>query len=513
MCDSMTAERGRWADRAIALGFGGVFLLWMAGMLWDPARIAAGPVGFGLGLVIVGLCALAARWLLRVRDERRLTLAFGAAYLLLLGLHAGFVLYTARPVGWDVSILCNAANSSLSLYDSWTEYFVRCANNIPMTLLFQGWIRLLNRIGLSWLWYWCKLSLLNLLFIHAAVLLCGGVTARLTGKRRTAFGAMLLALCLFGLRPEVVVPYSDTMVQPCILAAFLCWLLARKQTRLSRRLLWYGLFGLAAGLGYQIKPPSAILLIALVCLWIVRARWRELRWFSLLAAAVFCAAFWVCSVPGRIALSRLQTLNPETDPLSPYHYLCIGLTGSGGFSQDMVEFSRSMNGWSAQEKRDAYLDCIREEYADTGVWGLLRHERDKFFAMGTDGSFYFGREGSEDLSEKKPDGTLGGLLQNYVYRDTAFYQSGVAPFQQGVWLAFCGLMVWVAWRQLRLCRPETSVLMLAFCGLVLFLLLFENRSRYLLSYLPVLTCLAAGALTAPPSSAPDRPIIVSTKPV
>ena len=102
--------------------------------------------------------------------------------------------------------------------------------------------------------------------------------------------------------------------------------------------------------------------------------------------------------------------------------------------------------------------------------------------------FRSGMEGGFHLEEQSDRNTLRGFLQNGFYIETEFYQNWFSAWMQGVWLMVCIRSALTILRKSD--APYSGIAKLSVLGLFLFLLLFENRSRYLFLYLPVILTIA-----------------------
>lgn len=130
------------------------------------------------------------------------------------------------------------------------------------------------------------------------------------------------------------------------------------------------------------------------------------------------------------------------------------------------------------------IEHIKDKLIAFGCIGYVQHLVDKLIWAGSDGTFFYGGEGDFHLEEQSSQNTLRGKLQNAFYIETDFYQKWFSSWLQGVWLLICirGTLSYFKKDD----NIFTSIAKLSIIGLFLFLLLFENRSRYLFLYLPVL---------------------------
>lgn len=390
------------------------------------------------------------------------------------------------PIGWDALEVNNSAE--YGLYNG--DYFVRYPNNLFMQMMLSGWLKLLKGIGfLSGL---RKMELLNLLFVDVAIGL-SVMTAKKMYGIKTADRVFACCILLFGFHPTLSIIYSDTLAMPFPIGVLFGIVYALKEKTRWKQVMYMCLAGILGSLGYHIKPTVLIIYIAIVI--VAFLRWKKgyftKQMFILLMGLILGSVITsgIIGVVEGPTKRELKKQHPDIVSVGLLHYIGLGLhsseddmSGYGGWNEEEIT-------WTQQHinhpnyKQEA-LQHIGDIIADYGALGYTEHLFNKMVWAGSDGTFFYGLEGEFHLEEQSDRETLRGWLQNGFYIETDFYQNWFAIWMQGVWLMVCIMGMLSVFRRSK--SAYGSIAKLSILGLFLFLMLFENRSRYLFLYLPVL---------------------------
>lgn len=325
---------------------------------------------------------------------------------------------------------------------------------------------------------------------------------------RTAFFC-LAATPLYLYAPIV---YTDTLSMPFAIWSVYAWSFIRFPGPLSSRM--YGLpacaaLGLLAGAGYLIKPVAAIGLLAFALDYFmccrryggIRPRVAGGARRLLVSAAPLVSAFavFVIIIFSFRAYVDYKGFGSRLDRNRsiPYtHWLLMGMNkpiieggtsyGYGGFSNEDLKLTRSFK--IHKDKEKAEIVKIRQRFEEFGLEGYASFLLKKVEWTWTDGTYYSPvKLGRFPL---KLNVLHKFVLPNKGKSNRLFL--GFTQLTQGIllFLVFSGALLSIR-------RGEGSAyrFMLATClGLMLFLVFWETRSRYLTFMIPVLVLMAAAAL-------------------
>ena len=493
-------------------------------------------VAFALGCACV--CARHARRRapLSERDVRAVMLAltalvFAAQLVLVRSLYAvpgwdaGTILEYAR---WKASGLPADAFYGSDVNEWVVGYLDIYPNNALLTFVLAGCYRLGALLGTDGLYVAC---LLGALCVSVGGLLTCLLVARLTGSHAVAFVSFALYALLFSLSPWISVPYSDTYA--ALFVALVLWLggrlfattgpgapLERGASIFARHgALWIAV-GAAALLGYLIKPTVLIVCMVLALVSLVRvARLAAPARFRLgLAGAgaigLVLAAGLVLGVVAPSVRAAMGAGDEAGAALGMSHFLMMGQNGetTGSFLQSDVDFSRSVA--DPAERSSMERAAAVERVASRSLAENVAFYANKLLYSFGDGTFLWAGEAGDGFFQTiLPQwGSLGSALRSLFYRDA--WQAGAdrGSFQTLAQIAWCAVLVLAALGGLSEARaawghrggvsrrgaahPLALVAMLAVLGLMLYLLVFECRARYLYCFGPAVTLCASVGLAA-----------------
>ncbi len=159
----------------------------------------------------------------------------------------------------------------------------------------------------------------------------------------------------------------------------------------------------------------------------------------------------------------------------------------GGFNAAM---GKAIAGMTPARATQWSQDWIRSQWAERGPWGTAQFYAAKAAWNWGDGMFWAWGEGQDARPERLPPGSgFVGVVRAVDRPDGRWYQLR-SDLAQSVWLALlvvAGLGAVLTPRP----RPEVVLLALSVLGLAAFTLLFQGRSRYLFTFVPVVVSLAA----------------------
>jgi hypothetical protein len=236
-----------------------------------------------------------------------------------------------------------------------------------------------------------------------------------------------------------------------------------------------------------LKPTTLIVLIAIVLnegINLLR-KGGVLKVKTLLFSfmGVILALFSVLLI-NRLAESLLFGDLDDEQRLTFVHYVMMGLNpeSHGTWSAEDNFFSQSFP--SQNEQNAGNYDEIKKRLQDFGFWGYLKFLGKKALVNFSDGSFAWSYEGDfyyQMVERQKP---VSAFLREIFY-DGGQFHTRYLTVTQVLWLTVLAFSLFAGlyWKQQddTLLAPLISVI-----GLVLFVMIFEARARYLYSFMPVI---------------------------
>lgn len=398
-----------------------------------------------------------------------------------------FFLKVMTPIGWDVMEVVNSAE--FGMYNG--DYFTRLPQNLLLHLLLRSWWQLFDFIpSMSALRI---MEILNLFCVDISLLMLYFLAKKMYGQK-IADRIFASSILLIAFHPTLTTIYSDTMAMPYPIGILFFAVYGYDAKKKFVKMLCGAGIGMFCVVGYNIKPTSVIVAIAVLIFMILKYKKNcSLKTCSIIViSATICA---IITVGGIYRIEKpikeqLAIEYPEIKSHSILHYIGLGLSnplddgtsGFGTFCSTEVQWTQEHRN-NPSYKKEA-VEHIIGRIKNYGIVGYPQHLMNKIIWSGSDGTFFYGREGDFHLEEQAPQGTLRGFLQNATYRETDFYQKWFSSWMQGVWFYVCILCALSIFRKQD--NTFNGIAKLSVCGLFLFLMIFENRARYLFLFLPVI---------------------------
>ena len=387
---------------------------------------------------------------------------------------------------WDVKnlmYLSDRINAGTNINN--LHYLQTYPNNAFLAWTFALLKRVFTSIGLD---SYRGLIYLGNLITSLSIILTALVVKKLSKSDFWTISALILGSIIIGLSPWITIPYSDAYgtIFP-ILIIYLEISIEDPKKRIP-------LVTLVTALGYLIKPTVVIVLIAII---IIRGilLFRSKPKFKKVISSFGIVVAIVISLWGFKNLTYFAIgfkVDKESE-FSMTHYLMMGLNedSNGGYSG--ADFRFSAYYLNAEERRQAEItETIKrlKDYGGDYPEFLLK----KSMSVYNDGTFFWSGEGTFDDGSytyfyQDPSG-INNSLSEVLHEFYWYNENNYAIFvniAQALWL-FTLLGILGNW----LGKPnkKETLIMLSLLGLSLFLLLFEQRSRYLYLYLPLFIVLS-----------------------
>ena len=418
--------------------------------------------------------------------------------------------------GWDCGMVANSARWIFEGGElGYDDYYTIYSNNIPITWLLyklycfsSGMKEYPYNPEFIWIQFQCVM-------LSLAVLCSVLLVLRVSKNLGTSVITLIFNIAFLGISPWKIIPYTDgcTIAMP-VMILFLYSMVRGRKSRWSYAL-WFLLMFLGCLSGIM-KATCYVAVIAIVIIDIfwtvseesdVRSRLYGLGGKMLLLVIAFCLASWCRQ-------GMYQTLhygyNPELEiGWSNYMYNGLNEDTTGACSGEGLEIVRSFAGTDKNTRIQYEMEGIRKRIGDRGIWGTIRFWLRKQVMNFNDGTFSWYQEGyfqaweyplNIDSSWKEP-------LRAFYWQNGSNY-IWFTTISQGLWLFVllgviteAGMLLWTAASTIR--RPKyrteenlsdwlclSTVMIVTFIGMFLFVMLFEARARYLYNTIPVFSVMA-----------------------
>ena len=447
-----------------------------------------------LALLAVAALARSPRWVARGWVPMGTAVA-GGVVATLVGL-AGRYEY-----GWDARVIIDIAralHAGRGLGEAGYDYLSLYPNNLSLLAIDRFGVEVGAATGLA---PDAVLIVLNGLCVAVTVYAVHLLVRRVSGPG-AALGAQVVTIVLVGTSPWLAVPYTDYFAMPFLtVGVALAGRAVLPGSRNTRATLWVAAV-LCYGVAYAIKTTPVVVVIATVLTVVValfdgdhapRGRVTALVG-SVVAVGLFLGlAFATPTVSA--ALGGVDSARLSSDATPPTVWWVAngmneyvgpsGVVNYGTYSRAMVE---AVEGHTQQEMVDYASAYMADRWDERGPLGMLGFYANKVAWNWGDGMFWAWGEGPDSLPGKlaPADGAVGVVHDLNGYHG-AWY-GWRADVTQGLWLAIL-LVAGIGLLRMRY-RRDVLLVALTVLGAAAFTLLFQGRSRYLFTFVPLVVALA-----------------------
>lgn len=398
--------------------------------------------------------------------------------------------------GWDAgtvreaSVLPSPLSQTLAADGWYYSYFSRFPNNLLLLILLRAQDRIRAAV-VPQIAEGVFFAMVSMLLVSLSFYLFTRVSAKLFGQGGFARLADIIFFVLVGLSPWYMIPYSDTY------GLFFCTLMLYLLVCHGDSLPALIALGLLSAAAYSIKPTCIFVLIAACLVWVLESWGTPIVRKALSNVAIVLLAFVVSLAGVHAATEKLGIAWDDNPRFTMSHYLMMGLNDNtdGAFSYD--DSILSMTQVTVEAREDINKAITRERLEEYGPLGLARHLVKKTLVCFNDGTFAWLGEGDfihETVGVASGDSS--NFFRSYIYPPES--PSKEVPYrlfctiEQALWL------VCLVGIPLGLLRPrgrrnpdgkelgsaQPAWLVIAYCmgAILLFLLAFEARARYLYLY-------------------------------
>ena len=376
-------------------------------------------------------------------------------------------------------------------------YLARYSNQWGFFLMMTGMFKLLYAAGVTRFFLAFVIILALLHTAGFASLL--RIAKRIRGARGQLVMVALLSFCLpMWLAASVL--YTDTFSMPFVILALEAALRAAGEKDAKRQIGSALLCALFALIGGQIKMTAAIVLIAAVIVWLM-----EMRLLRAVICTMLCSAVFL----GGSAMVKQIMLEHVVDPAvhaqqhtPAIHWIMMSIpTGDNPYGGYTGDYGITWGMMDAGAPREEIMDSIYTRMKDR-IYTLRYPNRlitaalRKNAAAMCDGTF-----GMTEMLDDVP--VRENMVSSFVLSGRPYY-AAYGALCTGMHMACVLLAVVGCVRDIRKRDVRLALVYIAMFGMMLFLMIWEARSRYLLSFVPMLLLLACALLSRLPGRKYDE---------
>lgn len=428
------------------------------------------------------------------REQAPKIVLFGCVLFALVQIYISFNYYFLTD--WDVDLIYQSAReivngtfSTSERYGEFCWYYSTYPNNMELLGVFVACLKVNQYFGVLDPQNGVMVFIvLNSIIVAIAGYLLYDILTNNTSWRWGMLGWTIF-IAYIGTSPWVVIPYSDSLGLLFPIAELWIYTQLKKKTKKWPFLI---LLGFVGGIGYRLKPQVAIILIAIIILFILEILCNSQdRMSKSLSLGVLLLAFLLAGFLPKTIEVGLNIPIDENRQFGTTHFVMMGMNPSteGIYSQEDCDYSHSFG--DTTSRRQGEIEVIKERLSEYGINGYLNLLNKKMLTTYGDGSFAWGLEGSfwKEIIPLKNSG-ISKVTRDIYYNSGPLYTTFLT-YMQIFWVGILCLQVFAN----KGGHDDTiSTVELSIIGLTIFELLFESRARYLYTYAPLYILMAVYGL-------------------
>ena len=478
----------KWSDRIFHILFFTAFSIITVGVIASICRVNLWGIVTAVGMLGLGIVVI---YLLYRRfgniGSRKANIVFAvmAAVMLVIQLAAANLLLANPVTDWNVIhqvALSFAKNGSMdNMYENLPNnhhYLAKYTNNGGITVLLSFFYRAIYLIfGDVPL---IAPVMLNTVFIFVSVIFCYLIAKRILGN----FGGLVAGgLCFLFVPYYTYTPYfyTDSISMPFTVISIYLFIRAYESDNTAVEITLYCSCAFSVAVGYLLKGNVIVVLAGIIVYSLIKGGVKKVTIAVGLTLSMF--VIFLAALNLLISSMHMTTEDERYEYQYPLtHWVMMGLKGNGSFDQADSTFTNSAGNYD--QKQAANLNEIEQRLSAYGVGGLSRHLFDKAVFTWNDGSYWISHHIYKNVGERN---FLHELVLKHGQCYGLFYCIS-AGIQLIILLMFCVTSVY------SVIKPKYDRMMfirILIFGIMLFLLMWETRSRYLFNFTPLFIIVTA----------------------
>lgn len=351
---------------------------------------------------------------------------------------------------------------------SW-EYFSRWPNNYALLWLLYLGGAISRFIGIQDIFY--VLATLNALATSLSVLCVYKIIEYYEPQKKYLqyTGAALMALFI-PIWAGTQYVYSDSASILYGVAAICCLINGKKGKKY-----WFVLAGISLSIGLLLKPTTCICVIAFLIMEIMNSYTKgSWKWY----AVMFGTAALLCGVFSNIKENAPYHVH-DAEYKAPFEFwFALGLLEDGSFSTNLPFAMECLTADTYEERKEIAVQTIKDEYDALFDWQHIKAKTRCNFESGTFGMYLFQYNVGFGYMLFNPFGLYGSHFS--LFSTVYFWLLLLIAFISCIIMFFDK-------------KKNTALLtwMLGFCGIVMFIMLWEANNRQLYNQMPLFALLGA----------------------
>ncbi len=383
---------------------------------------------------------------------------------------------------WDFGVIFNEAIDFGNEYNYSHTYFSYYPNNIPILIILKSIFFIINLIIKNINYIYVGI-LLNIIIIDFSMFILYKCVKKIYNLKMALFSIILFAL-FSPIYLYCPIFYTDTFTM--FIPILLLYLFSFKDDKLSKKetILILIIFSIILFVGMQLKITTNIIFIAILIASLLyknnKLNYKKILNISLVTLVTLLTLF----IFKNILYNRYIYDKIDVNKKIPYtHWIAMGLVGNGGYNMEDVDYAINQRDKIKEKRKE--LNLIKDRlnnYLETKT--LDDFLITKISYTWGDGTFY---APNKLLRNPYKLTSLHRLFDTNSVKGSIFYYLCTSYYI--LFLIFIFISTFIDKKNI-----YSFISRLSLCGLFIFLLIWETRSRYLVNYIPIFIFASLGSI-------------------
>lgn len=442
------------------------------------------------GIIILGIWILIYKKILNKANDwsiKKEIIMIIISFLTIFGMQLIVLKYLRVNPGWDFGVIFSNAKSfvlygdrMLEGYEPW--YFQRFPNNILIFVIYV----IITKIGyiLNFPQMTLPLIIFNIIVVNFSILLLYLYLRKKYDKKIAYFG-LILSIFFTPLYLYTTIFYSDTLSLPFGICLIYLYTFYNDKNSWKKNTFLFILMSIITYIGIKIKMTVVIVFIAILIDMFLNKKLKNFVFQTISFLVIFFSLNFLFTITiennekfkfkyndyGNIPITHWIMMGIE-DPSEDNS----GRNSYGGYNY--YDYVDTLSYENAEKAKEFNINEIKNRIGKYGFIGYSKYLLKKAVNCWGDGTYFASvKIGIESVHESEFLFSIFAINQkNYSY---------YLYFAQGVQFAFIICLLITSYKAMSSKKYENTYIRIAIFGVLIFLLLWENRSRYLLNYIPI----------------------------
>lgn len=359
------------------------------------------------------------------------------------------------------------------------SYFIMYKNNVNITIIFAYIYRVFNS--------WRVVIIIGALCTNMSAFLASIIVYMILKNYFMSLLTYIIGGGILLLQFRSYIPYTDNYGMIfCLSLIFILLLKINNNIKVS-------LLAIVSLLGSWIKPTVIIIMIAIIIYIMLKTKFEFNNYFLnkmkelILTVIIILVSFSLINA----AIYKKYKYNTNDDTWGASHFLLIGADGTncGTFSGSRYGTATAEikeKYLTAKERNNEYIKLSIQWYIERGIMGNFKFIMEKLDAAYNDGKF-------NDVQFYDKSTVKRNLVYEIYSNDGRLYPF-LSELLQLLWFFILGCISYGTMKDIKKRDKQYNTIKCLFeiilLGVTAYIMIFENRSKYLFMFLPIYIILA-----------------------